>query len=181
MRFRGRIVAIVGARQVGQKPDLQRRRLHALQPLEGCGKFLGAKTQPVHARVDLDPDDEAMRADELFEQLDLQRVVDHEVEAVPCGFQHMLGGKDPFKQNNRLGDAFGTQCQTLLQPRHRERIGFSQRERRWHESMPIGVRLHDRHDPCASRPLADGSQVVSQRARVDDGPDEPVHLKTPSP
>ena len=42
----------------------------------------GAKSQPVHAGVDLDPDHEAVRRAGAFEELDLQRIVHDQIEIV---------------------------------------------------------------------------------------------------
>src|SRR6202043_1603160 len=116
-------------------------RLQSADALECCRKLARAKAETVHAGVDFDPEQEALRTAALLEQLYLQHVVDDEVESVSCRFQQMLRSEDAFEQYDRLRDSGGPECEPLFQPRHPERIGLCERERRWHEPMPVSVGL----------------------------------------
>src|SRR5262249_48450466 len=73
---------LVGASRVVEYTKIERWRRELLQPLEDVGEFGRPEPEPVHARIHLHPDDEAMRAAERFEQLDLQRIVHDDIEAV---------------------------------------------------------------------------------------------------
>jgi hypothetical protein len=110
-----RVVPIVGARQVGHQADFQRGGLEVAEALEGLWELTRPKAQAIHAGVYFDPEQEALWAGALFEQLDLEFIVDHQVESVTGGFQQVLGGEDAFQQDNGLGDAGGSEGQALFQ------------------------------------------------------------------
>ena len=165
---------------MGQQTYLERRRLQPPNALERCGKVARTEAETVHARVDLDPQHEAVRAGNLLEQLDLQGIVDHEIEAMARRFHQMLGREHPFEQHDRLCDPCRPQCEPLFQPRHPECIGFRQRQGGGHQAMPVGIGLHDGHDARAPRALANRPQIVPQGLSVDDRPDQPIHRSTPS-
>jgi hypothetical protein len=107
--------------------------------------------------------------------------VDDELEAVMRGLGQLPGVEDPFEQHDRRAHAGFAQNDALLEPRDRECIGFRQRERSRHESVPVGVRLDHRHDLRARRIRANRAQVVAQRRRVDQRPDQPAQRMIPSP
>ncbi len=89
----------------------------------------------------------------FLEQLDLQHVVDDEIEAVPGRFQQMLGGEHTFQQHDRLHDAGGAQREPLFQPRDTKRVRIRECQSRRDETVPISVRLHDRHHAGAACPF----------------------------
>ena len=174
-----------GMNRLGFRPSefpaaLERRGLEIAQALEGCRELAWPKAEAVHAGVDFDPEHEAMRTGIFLQDLDLQGVVHDEIEAVPRGLEELFRREHAFEEHDRLGHALGAQREALLQPRHREGIDLRQRQRRGHEPVPVCVRLHDRHDPGATRALADRPDIVPQRPGVDHRPDEAAHLSTPS-
>ena len=101
----------------------------------------------------------------LLEQLDLQRIVHHEIEAVARRFEQLLRREHALEQHDRLADARGAQRQPFLEARHGEGVRLRERQRGRHEPVPIGIGLDHRHDPRAARRGADGAQIVAQRVR----------------
>ena len=174
------MVALVGAGKVGQQADLERRRSQAPQALERRGEVARREAEAVHAGVDLDPQHEAVRAGRLLQQLDLQRIVHHQIEAVARRLQQLLGGENPLEQHDRLCDSGGAQRQALLETRHGESVRLGEGERGRHQPVTVGVGFDHRHDVRAPRALTDDPKIVSQGARVDHGPDQPAHRSTPS-
>ena len=116
----------------------------------------------------------------LLEQLDLTGVVNDEIEAVVRGILELRAAEHPLEQHDARGDAGRAQRHALLQARHGEGAGILDRQRRAHQSMPVGVGLDDRDELRAPGAGADDIQVVAQGLSVDDGPDQPAHRKTPS-
>ena len=121
---------------------------------------LGPETQAVHARVHLDPDDEAFGAAMRLEQFELQRVVHHQLEAMMRGLGELLGAEHAFEQHDGRTHAGAAQRDALFQSRHREAVGIGQRQRGEHQSVAIGIGLDDRHDFRARCIGADGAEVV---------------------
>ena len=165
---------------MGQQAYLERRRLQPPNALKGYGKVARTEAETVHARVDLDPQHEAMRTGDLFEQLDLQRIVDDEIEAMARRFHQMLGGEHTLEQHDRLCDPCRPQREPLFQPRHPECIGLRKRQGGGHQAMSVCIGLHDGHDARAACALANRPQIVPQGLSVDDRPDQPIHRSTPS-
>ena len=79
-----------------------------------AGNASGPKPQAVHARVDLDPDDESVGAAMRLEQLELQRIVDHELEAMMRGLGELLGAEHAFEQHDGRAHAGGCAAPCLL-------------------------------------------------------------------
>ncbi len=123
---------------------------------------------------------EAMRPIEALEQLDLQRIVHHQIEAVTRRLEQLLLREHAFEQHDGLGDARRAQREPFFEPRDRECIRIGERERRRHEAVPVGIRFHDRHDRrrgARSRIVFRlvRSAEVSMTARM-----SLAHLRTPS-
>ena len=175
-----RVVALVRTCQVGEQPDFQGRRLEPLDTGQGSGEFFGPETEAIHPGIDLDPDQEARSARVFLQQLDLQRIVHHEVEPVPRNFQQLFGRKHTFEQDDWLSDPRGSERQSFFEARDRECIGLRERQRCWNEPVPVGVGFDHRHDSRSAGALPDCPQIVPQGVRVDDSPDQPVHRSTPS-
>ena len=91
------------------------------------------------------------------------------------------GVEHAFEQHDRRMHAGGAQGDPLFEPRHGERIGVRQRERGRDESVAVRVRLDHRHDLRTRRVRADRAQVVAQRRRVDQRPDQSRQRMIPSP
>ena len=121
-----------------------------------------------------------MRAAHLLQQLELQRIVHHQLEAMVRRLLQLRGAEHALEQHDGRRDAGGAQRQPLFQARHGEGIGLPQGERGRHQPMPVGVGLDDRHDTGAAGARTDDAEVVAQGVRVDDGPDQPAHRNTPS-
>ncbi len=117
---------------------------------------------------------------ESFEQLDLARVVHHEIEAVVSGIIELRAAEHALEQHDARGDPRGAQRHAFLQARHGEGARVLDGERCAHQSVPVSVGLDDRDDIRAPGAGADDIEVVTQGLSVDDGPDQPTHLRTPS-
>ena len=116
-----------------------------------------------------------------LQQLELQRIVDHELEAMMRGLGELLGAEHAFEQHDGRAHAGGAQRHALFEARHRETVGIGQRQRRGHQPVTVGIGLDDRHDLRARRIRADGAEVVAQRRGVDQRANQPDQRMIPSP
>src|SRR5579872_2399224 len=102
---------------MSEHADLPRRPLQGAYALENRGKFLAPKPQPVHPRIDLEPDHEAVISAEALEEPHLKIVVNDDLQPMQRSLEKLLAREDALEKHDRLRNARFAQCDALFQAR----------------------------------------------------------------
>ena len=174
------VVPALGIGQMGREQHGLRDEVAGVETRPSGGHRARGKPEAVHAGVNLEPDAEHVRAAPGFEQVELEGLVHEGLEPVARGGFELGSIAETLQQDDARCAARLTQRHRFPDARDCEGVGARERRRRRREPVAVGIRLDDRDYPAAGGQLADPSEVVSERRRVDDGARRPVQ-NAPSP
>ena len=154
------------------------RTLHPRQPAERrqCLLELGAlESEAIHARIELEPDLERRPGTCIAQQFDLLGRVHHELELRGCGGVQLSAVEHALEEHRALADPGIAKRESFVDARHGEGVRRVERPRHANQSVAVCVRLDDRHDARARRPMSDSFEVVIERAGIDRRADHRRH------
>jgi hypothetical protein len=126
------------------------------------------ETEASHSSVDLEPDAESMRAAPGFQQPDLGGLVHERFKAELRRLRELARIGDALEQYDAGATARRAQHDRLLQARNCEGVRASERLRRSHDTVAIGIGLDDREDAAAGGEFTDPREIVLEGRGVDD-------------
>ncbi len=177
LRDDARVAGLVGERQVGPRPDEPQRplRLRARDRVEDVGQVRGHDPVAPEPRVDGEvhargpPGGPRGRDDLVDRPGGGERHVDLRLdERAQRRAGRVEPGEDPCPVRPDPGGAQRERLARLGGPEPRRAAG-ERREGARDETVAVGVRLHDGHDPGRRREVGEGADVVADRGQVDDG------------
>ncbi len=131
------------------------------------GEIFDAKAQPVHAAVELQPDDEAMRAGELLQRIELFGRVNDDLTLFLGRERELLDAEHAFEQQDALSYASFTKRDSIGEASHTQTIGVRERASDTNHSMAVAIRFDDSNDARARRHPPHHCQITAQCRRID--------------
>lgn len=134
---------------------------------KGTG-LLDVNPEPPHPRIDLQPHTHPIRQGHAFEQVDLERMVDDEVQAQVRRQLQVLGIEDAFQDRDGRAYSTGPELQRLIEARHGQGIGMRREGMRHRQqAVAVGVGLDHGHDARVRRMAAHNRKVMGKRREID--------------
>ncbi|MNY21689.1 hypothetical protein D3C86_1552530 [compost metagenome] len=134
------------------------------------GLVLGrVQTDPVHARIQLQPHRQRLAHGRALDGLDLPERMHHAPQLMLLDQRQFVGLEEAFQQQDGRADAGRAQLQRLFDAGHGETVGLAfQGLGTAHRTMPVGIGL-DHRERLGARHFTGQSVVVTQGLQVDQG------------
>jgi hypothetical protein len=137
----GDALVVIGAREMRHERECTRLRTGA-QNVENARHLLGAQSQTIHSRIQLDENVHAHTRRQVAQHRQLFRIVHCTREPVARGHGQFTRVECAFEQKDRLGVALLPQLHRIIDFQNRETVGSRQRPRGAREPVSVGMRFH---------------------------------------
>ena len=151
----------------------------AAQAFHDSGNNTRVEAQAVHAGIDLEPDIQWSSRACLFEEADLSGVVNDDIDAVALGEAGLIRVEESFQQHDAPVEPGFTQGDRLIHGHDTEGMGSGKNPRGIDQSVAIGMRLDDGHDPAGRGALSDAFEIMLEGWQVDARPHRARHPNSP--
>ncbi|MNQ83769.1 hypothetical protein D3C85_988700 [compost metagenome] len=159
---------LIGAGEVAHQHDL-RHVAAGQQALIARLIILRMQADPVHARIQLEPDRDRLAQGGFLDRLELPERMHHAPEIMLDDQRQLIGFEKAFEQQHRRANAGGTQLQGFFDTGNGKtvRLGL-QGLGTAHRTMAVGVGL-DHREGTSPREFAGQLIVMTQGLKIDQG------------